>query len=186
MSSTRCPGKVLREAGGKPLLGWLLDGLVGIPALEVVVATSAVTGDDPIAAYCTSRGTKFFRGPLEDVTLRLLKASRGHSLFVRLCADSPCLGPAGVAAAVDLSRMVPDCDLITNVPAAGNSVEVIRRASLQAAYPHMSAEEREHVTLYFYRHEDEFEIRRFKSKPSILVDTENDWERFAASHARDG
>lgn len=180
MSSTRCPGKVLRVAGGKPLLGWLLDGLqsrdggVG----EVRVATSADVSDDPIAEYCTERGTAFFRGPLENVALRLLKASRSHTHFVRLCADSPLVDPDAVNKAISLAG---ESDLVSNVPAGGNSVEVIRRSSLQEAYPHMSTEEREHVTLYFYRHEDEFDIKRFKSEPSILVDTESDWENFVGS-----
>ena len=178
MSSTRCPGKVLREAGGKPLLGWLLDGVAEAPELSgaIVVATSAHGSDDPIAAYCRQRKTKFFRGPLEDVTLRLLKASRGVPAFVRLCADSPLIDPRSVAEAV---RHFGGCDLVTNVPAGGNSVEVIRRSALLGAYPHMSAEEREHVTLYMYRHEEEFRIKRFHSEPGILVDTEEDWEKFS-------
>lgn len=198
MGSTRCPGKVLREAGGKPLLGWLLDrlehgrrpGMAGVvpevqgrPAGQgisrLVVATSAHASDDPIAAYCTSRGTPFFRGPLEDVTLRLLKASRGHVSFVRVCADSPLLRADTVDRAVE--HFDSDTDVVTNSPAGGNSVEVIRRKSLQAAYPHMSAEEREHVTLYFYRNPEKFRIKRFRSRRSVLVDTEEDWEAFCAS-----
>ena len=174
MSSTRCPGKVLRVAGGKPLLGWLLDGLAGT-ALDIRVATSTDVRDDPIAEYCRSRGTACFRGPLEDVTLRLLQASRGHSSFVRLCADSPLLCRGAVERAIGFAGKA---DLVSNVPAEGNSVEVIKRSALEEAYPHMSDEEREHVTLYFYRNEGRFRIKRFRSEPSILVDTENDWREF--------
>ena len=184
MSSTRCPGKVLREAGGKPLLGWLLDGLLqdGLQVgseHEMVVATSADESDDPIAEYCTERGTEFFRGPLEDVTLRLLKASRGHSHFIRLCADSPLISAGDVDRAIGHSRDdASDADLVTNVPNPGNSVEVVSRKALEAAYPHMSAEEKEHVTLYMYRHPAMFDIVKFESQPGILVDTEAQWLEF--------
>lgn len=178
MSSTRCPGKVLRVAGGKPLLGWLLDNLRGSECVtKIVVATSAHESDDPIAEYCDGRGTAFFRGPLENVALRLLKASRGHDYFVRLCADSPLVDPDTVERAIGLVR---GQDLISNIPAGGNSVEIVRREALRSAHPHMSTEEREHVTLHFYRNEERFKIARFKSEPSILVDTEEDWTRFAA------
>ena len=58
-------------------------------------------------------------------------------------------------------------------------MEVVARKALLTAYPHMSAEEREHVTLYFYRNEGRFSIRRFRSPPGLLVDTEEDWVRFS-------
>ena len=44
MSSTRLPGKVLRDIGGKPLVLWVLDAVRAVPSVEVVVA--AVT-DEP-------------------------------------------------------------------------------------------------------------------------------------------
>jgi spore coat polysaccharide biosynthesis protein SpsF (cytidylyltransferase family) len=36
-------------------------------------------------------------------------------------------------------------------------------SALAAAYPKMNVEEREHVTMFFYRHTKKFEIRSFES-----------------------
>jgi spore coat polysaccharide biosynthesis protein SpsF len=177
MSSERCPGKVLRRVNGKPLLAYLLDTLSNSRA-EAVVATSADRSDDPIAEFCQQRGQGFYRGPLEDVTLRLLKASRGHETFLRVCADSPLLRANAINKAISLSPFLfRGFSLVSNVPAGGNSVEAIKRADLAGAYSRMTKEEKEHVTLHLYRNEG-YHIKRFKSRPAMLVDTESDWVKF--------
>jgi spore coat polysaccharide biosynthesis protein SpsF len=170
LSSRRLPGKVLRPLGGRPLLAHLLEVLATVPGLDgVVVATSADSDDDPVAAFAAAAGVAVHRGPLDDVAGRLLGAAAAAEAdaLVRVNGDSPLLDPALVRHAVRLFREeVPD--LVTNVLRRtyprGQSVEVIRLAALRTAIARMTtAEEREHVTPYFYRCSREFTIRSFEA-----------------------
>jgi spore coat polysaccharide biosynthesis protein SpsF len=97
MSSSRLPGKVLREVQGRALLGHLLDGLRQAKGPDtLLVATSVDPSDDAV-----------WRGPLDDVAARFLGAAEAASLdaAVRICADSPLLDPALVDQAVALFRL---------------------------------------------------------------------------------
>ena len=63
-------------------------------------------------------------------------------------------------------------------------MEVVRVENLRNAYPHFrSDEEREHVTAYFYSHQDNISICDFESggdygKFNLSVDTVEDMRRF--------
>src|SRR5688500_16406077 len=105
MSSSRLPGKVLREEGGKQLLGYLLERVGRCSCLGgVVVATSTEAADDPVARYCAEQGVPCCRGPLEDVAGRFVRVLERYpeEAFVRLTADSPLLDPALVERAAAL------------------------------------------------------------------------------------
>ena len=87
MGSSRLPGKTLMDLEGKPVLGWMLDRLVKSTTLDqVVVATSALSGDDPICDYCKSSGYEFYRGDEKDVLKRFSDCSEhyGAEVLVRL------------------------------------------------------------------------------------------------------
>lgn len=164
LSSTRLPGKVLKPMAGAPLLAWLIDGLRQATSLDtIVLATSDLDGDTPLAAFGAQLGVPVFRGPLEDVAARMLGAAQVHEIdvVVRVCADSPLLDPAivdrVVAAYLDA---LPD--LATNVfPRSfpvGQSAEVFSREALARAHPHMDPHQREHATQWFYDHAGELDV----------------------------
>ena len=68
MSSRRLPGKVLRPILGQPMLGLQLERIARARYTgPVIVATSVLADDDPVADFCRSRGLGCFRGALEDV-----------------------------------------------------------------------------------------------------------------------
>jgi spore coat polysaccharide biosynthesis protein SpsF len=186
MSSRRLPGKVLREVGGRPLLQYLVERLGQCRRLdEMLVATSVEESDTPIHDLCRDLGVPLFRGPLDDVAGRFLQAlaTRPWDAFVRATADSPFLDQRLVDEGVSLF-VAGNADLVTNVHPrtfpAGESVEVVRSETFRRAYPCMKTkEDREHVTLYFYRNSGEFSIRNFVSEMylgdlSLAVDTEED------------
>ena len=53
LSSSRLPGKVLKQIGGKPLLAWQLERLSQSLLLDqIIVATSSMPADDPIFEFC--------------------------------------------------------------------------------------------------------------------------------------
>lgn len=192
MNSTRLPGKVLRRQNGKPMLSYLLERLQRCRTLgRIVVATSVEPADDPIAALAHSHGVASVRGPLDDVAVRVALALRTHpaTAAVRISGDSPLIDPNLVDRLVERFRADPTVDLVTNVfPRSfppGQSVEVMRGACFLSALDAFEAgDEREHVTLHFYRHPDRYRIVNVSAPRQypplrLAVDTEEDWSAFA-------
>jgi spore coat polysaccharide biosynthesis protein SpsF (cytidylyltransferase family) len=186
------PGKVLRPIGGRPLLSYVVDSLTHCQSVDaVVLATSIDASDDPVAAFAKERGVSCHRGPLENVSSRVLGAawSVGADALVRVCGDSPLLDPALVDHGVQLLRSSP-ADLVSNVAPRtfpkGQSVEVLSCASLHRAIAAMTTSyEREHVTPHFYEHPADFDIRGFSAarpRPDVrlCVDDEIDLARCEA------
>ncbi len=190
MTSERLPGKVLRPIHGKPLLGYMVDGLSRCRWIEsLVVATSNDPTDDAVAEFCAEKGVTCFRGSLHDVAGRfagvLSKVEWGG--FVRVSGDSPLIDHRLVDRLVSQAKTCR-YDIVTNVHPrsfpVGQSIEVVRTDSFLQAYRCMhSSHEREHVTKYFYLNEDKYEIvnvqREFDcSDIRMAVDTPDDLSNF--------
>ena len=77
MGSTRLPGKVLADLGGRPVLGLVLARLARAHLDQVVVATSDRPGDDAVAALAAEAGVPVVRGPEHDVLGRFVLAVFG-------------------------------------------------------------------------------------------------------------
>lgn len=159
MGSTRLPGKVLANVGGRPLLAHMLDRVRCAASVDqVCVATTVNARDDGIAGVAGDLGIGIFRGSEEDVLGRFVGAARyaEAGTVVRLTGDCPLLTPDVIDAVVG-ALAGSGADLATNAPPAGRTypdgmdVEVFTRAALER----ISAEagtpaEREHVTLRFH------------------------------------
>lgn len=191
-SSSRLPGKMLTEVGGKSLLAWVAERLEHAGSLdEIVLATSAEASDDALAALGGALGLPVVRGALDDVAGRMLLAARERGLdaFVRVNGDSPLLDPRLVDRGVDLLKAT-GADLASNVVRRtfpkGESVEVLDTAAYGRAYEYMTAKEHlEHVTAYLYAHPAGFTIESFESGHDwgaiqLSVDSPEDLERFSA------
>lgn len=190
LSSSRYPGKVLAPLAGKPMLAHLLDSLQLCRGTDrLVVATSTRPEDEAIASFCRERGVRCRRGPLEDVAGRFLEVAEaeGLSAMVRISGDSPLLDHRLVDEAIARYR-AGDFDLVTNVLRRcfpkGQSVEVVRVATLANIHSLMDASQREHVTPYFYARPHEFRIEGFVcpedlQERRLCVDTVEDMERAA-------
>ena len=75
MGSTRLPGKVLEDLGGIPVLSWVVRACQQATAVDgVVVATSALAGDDPVAEHAAALGVPVVRGSEDDVLSRYVQA----------------------------------------------------------------------------------------------------------------
>lgn len=182
MSSVRLPGKTLRVLGNLPMLNHVTDAMTHCSgAFRVYVVTSVDRSDDAIEQWCDEVGLVTIRGPLEDVSRRLLLAAEGLGApaFVRISADSPLIDPQIVDHAVSLF-CDDQVDLVTNTfPRTfprGQSVEVIATGSLgEAVRAGMSQQEQEHVTRVFYDNAIAYQIRNFvasdlRSTPSDMDD----------------
>lgn len=97
MSSSRLPGKVLRDIGGQPMLARVVERTRLAQTLdEVIVATTSDPSDDPIAIFCAQRNYPFYRGSLHDVLDRYYQGAQAFSaqVIVRITADCPLIDPA--------------------------------------------------------------------------------------------
>lgn len=189
MGSRRLPEKVVRDLGGRPLLAHLLDGLRHTELTDAVIATtSSERSDDRVAELCRAEEVECFRGPLDDVNLRMLEAAEQYDLqtVVRISGDSPLLDQRLVDRAVALFREGGH-DLVTNVfPRSfprGQSVEVFDVAVLRRVRAGSSSpEELEHVTAPIYQHPEWYRIVNFSHVPNLehinmSVDTAEDAAR---------
>jgi len=155
MTSTRLPGKVLMDIGGRSALELMVSRVKRATLVDgIVVATTTNATDDPVVSLCERLGIATFRGDEHDVLGRFAGAAKAHgaATVVRLTGDCPIADPAVVDDAIRLyasgrwdyvgnanRRTYPD----------GLDVEVFSRAALEradreAAHPFA----REHVTPY--------------------------------------
>ena len=189
MGSTRLPGKVLKEVLGRPLLDYLIERLKQARELDdTVILTSKEVSDDPIVRFCDEKMVPCFRGSEEDVLDRYYQAalSRKPDGIVRITADCPLIDPAIVDQVVKTFREnTPTFDYVSNslerTFPRGLDVEIFSYQALAIAFQKAkSPEEREHVTLYLYRHPELFHLKNVAMSPSYAhhrwtVDTPEDF-----------
>jgi spore coat polysaccharide biosynthesis protein SpsF len=195
MASTRLPGKMLRLVRGTPILQFVIERLRHCPAIaEIIVATSVDPSDDALVDFCGALDVRCVRGPGDDVAARfgqVLDASR-FDCFARICGDRPLLDPALLSRGIALYG--PGVDVVTNVQPRtfppGQTVEIVRTEAFSDARRRMQdAQDREHVTRYFYQHAADYRIVNFNADAHfddvhLAIDTEADFYRFAAIVAR--
>jgi len=171
MSSRRLPGKTLKPILGKPLIQYLLERMNFCQEIDDwILATSVDGSDDPVEAFAKEAGFPCFRGPLDDVALRVLQAAdqTQTDAVVRLSGDSPFLDQTVIDDGARLYREGKR-DLITNVKPRtfppGCSVEVLGVKMLRERWESIPEAEREHVTSHLYQ------------DPSLTVDTAEEFEQ---------
>ena len=200
LSSSRLPGKVLKDLGGQPLLVWAVERCrrAHSPS-RVVVATTDDPADDPIAGLCQERGYEVFRGSQFDVLDRFYQAARsfGAEVIVRITADCPFIDPSLLDETVEaFLRLRPDF-AATRLPPPwkrtypiGLDVEVCAFAGLERTWKEaVLKHEREHVMPYFYDQEGRFQLHILQHEPDFgrlrwTVDTPEDLELLRQIAAR--
>jgi len=186
--STRLPGKVLAELAGRPMLRFQLDRLLRLPCDHLVVATSDLPGDDPVADLATAAGVDVVRGPEDDVLARYRRVidTFAANTVVRLTGDCPFTDPDIVSDAIALHEE-SGADYTSNVhPRSfphGLDVEIASTAALIAADAEAEDPyEREHVMPFLYRRPKRFRLANLHSGADLgdlrwTVDTADDMER---------
>jgi glutamate-1-semialdehyde 2,1-aminomutase len=155
MGSTRLPGKVMREVGGKPLIELLLARLARAGEIDsFVVATSEDPRNFPLVEHSRGLGFEVYQGSENDVLDRFVKAGRKAEadVVVRITGDCPLVDPELVDEAVRRFREAGVDYLSNTAPPTypdGLDVEVCSFAALErAAAEADGAYDREHVTPY--------------------------------------
>jgi len=176
LSSSRLPGKVLLDLGGKPVLAWMVDRCRRAKQVdEVVVATTVDPRDEPIVRLCQERAWSFFRGSEFDVLDRFYQAARCFQagVIVRVTADCPLIDPRCIDQVVEeffasgadfaANRLPPPWSRTYPI---GLDTEVCSFAGLERAWKEASRKfEREHVMSYFYDQEGRFKLRVLNHDP---------------------
>lgn len=183
MGSTRLPGKVLEPIAGRPVLRHIVERLRAVPALEeVVVVTSELRPDDPIAKLCSEHRISCFRGSEHDVLDRFQRASEtfGAKRLVRVTADCPLVDPEVVGALLDLAAVSSDTAYASVATGAigarvgyrrypdGLDAETFTAEALAAAWNEaVTPYEREHVTPFIWRRPERFSVAVLEAEEDL-------------------
>jgi spore coat polysaccharide biosynthesis protein SpsF (cytidylyltransferase family) len=166
MGSSRLPGKVLADLGGKPLIQRVVERVRACALVdEVFVLTSEAKSDDPLVECLAELAIPYRRGPVDDVLTRYLDLVEElrPSHLVRVTGDCPFVEPDFIDLQLGALRAF-DADLVrvvTRQPGAidgtlGGQTALSVRA-VRAAQASDDPRDREHVGSFFLlRHARDF------------------------------
>ena len=197
ISSTRLPGKVLKELpfnSGITCLEQVIRRLKKSKKIDdIVIATTEDKEDNEIVDIAKKEDVKYFRGSKENVLSRYYFAAKKNNIdvVVRITSDCPCID-------VDITDLTIDAHINKAVDYTSNSltrtyphgldVEVFNFNALEEAYKNATKYyEKEHVTPYIYKNPQKFKINIVKAPKElyasdirITLDTEEDYALLCA------
>lgn len=190
--SSRLPGKVLRLLAGKPMIQWIIERLQLCRKSDVLIlATSTLAQDLPLAELCDRLGVNVFRGSETDVLDRYYQCAKKFGLahIVRATGDNPFVDPE------ECDRLIQfyfadklDYATISTEPEDGYpigvGVEIFSFAALKRSWEEGTApHHREHVDEYILENPGLFRQARMSAPPgkrggelSLTVDTMEQFE----------
>lgn len=184
MSSTRLPGKVLKDLCGAPALYRMIERVRHAELLDdIVIATSTLPCDDIIIECCESWGVNTFRGSDSDVLSRYWGAAQAYpaDIYVRLTSDCPLIDPGQLDESIQyfLDHGYRYVHGDGKLP-GGIGGEVFTAELLKEAFENSTeGYEHEHVTPYMYWKQDsigECPSKEDGSMYRITLDTPEDYE----------
>ena len=190
MTSTRLPGKVLKEILGKTLLAYLIERLRRVKLVdEIVIATTINATDDPIVALCNRLGVCVTRGSENDVLARYYEAAILHhaDVIVRVTSDCPLIDPVVIDKIIAFyCNHRDEYDYVSNALTQsfpyGMAAEVFPFKALEEAHREAVAEpEREHVSPFIYTRPERYRIGQVVQSENLshhrwTVDTPEDFD----------
>ncbi|MCF7844244.1 MAG: glycosyltransferase family protein [Kiritimatiellales bacterium] len=174
MSSSRLPGKILKDIAGKALIHRVWERAVSSNVFdEVIIATSNETSDDAVSIYCKSNDIPQYRGNLDDVLDRYHQAAISYNadIITRLTGDCPLVDPIVIRNAMDMHKN-GDFDCVTNAVERtypdGLDTEIFNFEILERINNETnSLFDREHVTPYLYKNTDKFKLGHLKQSKDL-------------------
>lgn len=190
MTSSRLPGKVLKEIAGIPMIAHVINRVAKAKLVDqTIIATTHDPADNLIEEFCNERGIACFRGHPFDVLDRYYQAALSYqaNTIVRITADCPLMD-------ADLIDHLITSFIETNVDFAANrlpppwkrtfpiglDIEVVGFKALEKAWKEATLPyEREHVLPYLYDQPNRFKILLMQHEPDYgnkrwTVDTPED------------
>ena len=163
MGSTRLPGKSIADIEGKPMICHVMSRVLSSAMVdEVILATSTLPKDEPLAKVCEENGFKCFRGSEDDVLDRFYKAAVEHKadICIRICGDCPLIDSHVIdqcviafnEQTVDYLSSCTDYSARRSFP-NGLDVEVFSFKALEIAYNEATEDlDREHLTRFIVKY----------------------------------
>jgi spore coat polysaccharide biosynthesis protein SpsF len=165
--STRLPGKVLLPVKGGTLLERMLERVRAAKTpFDLVVATTHLEDDQPIAELCRSLDVRCYAGHPTDLLDRHYRAALSSSAkaVVKIPSDCPLIDPGVIDRVLALYLEDPDrYDYVSNLHPAtypdGNDVEIFSFAALETAFREaVKPFHREHTTPFLWDQPDRFRL----------------------------
>ena len=180
MGSSRLPGKVLMEIDSKPLLKLMYERVNKAKLIDkIIIATTLNEIDEPIVDLCKKNNYEYYRGSENDVLDRYYQAALlfKPKTVIRLTADCPLCDPILVDRTIKFFYE-QNVDFVSNtVPPNikkypdGTDVEVFSFKLLKLAWKNSTdKEEREHVTFYFWKSNNNFS--------TAILSNKYDWGKY--------
>ncbi len=163
LSSTRLPGKALKDLCGKPVLAYVLEAMHKVNADYYYVATDEASYSQ-LLPVCKEYGFECYAGSLEDVLERFVSLldTIETKTVIRATADNPFLfyeaAEESAALFEEKNNGKSHCDYLTysGLP-HGSGVEIFSADSLKkAASETTDPYDHEHVGPAFYNHKDRY------------------------------
>lgn len=189
MGSSRLPGKVLLPLGKDTVLGHVINRCHKLNSInKVIIATSDLGQDDPIAEWALQNQIVCYRGSEDNVLKRYYDCAKEYNpdYIIRVTSDCPYLDYELAQQTIDKMISEPS-DIIfyehTQPLIRGLAVELFSFDTLKKIY-NCASEGRhtEHVTYYAYEFSEQFNTSTLKvpdtivdSKLRLTVDTEEDY-----------
>ena len=162
MSSSRLPGKVLLDIGGKPMLEWVVERTRKASTIDqTAVVTTLDESDDKIFEFCRQKDYMVERGSIHNVLDRYYQSAKHFEadIVVRITADCPLIDPCLIDQVVKMILSDSHFDFVANrLPLPwgrtypiGLDVEAMTFNALEQAWKYgITKHQQEHVTPYLY------------------------------------
>lgn len=191
IGSTRLPGKILKVLMGKTVLQHVIERVQQVRSIDnIIIATTILDQDNPVADEAVKCGVNYFRGSENDVLARYYLAAKNNNadIIVRITSDCPLIDPIVTDKIVNFYKDKVVYNIVTNASGdlskrtypRGLDSEVFSFNTLQKAYEQADKQyQREHVTpyiyennpmIYYYRNTIDYSMYRW------TLDTEEDFE----------
>ncbi|ROR31538.1 spore coat polysaccharide biosynthesis protein SpsF [Mobilisporobacter senegalensis] len=193
MGSERLPGKIMKMILDKPMITYTLDRTMTSKYIdEVVLATTENDCEDPMVEYLEANYYNVFRGDENNVLKRYVDTVNLYNgdIIIRITGDCPFIDPIIIDQVITYFLTNNFEFVRVDVPEnfiRGFDVEVFTRQALEKVYDISRNIEgdspyKEHVTLYMYKHPEEFIVGKFEGSEfyqkdyRLCVDTKEDFE----------
>jgi spore coat polysaccharide biosynthesis protein SpsF len=175
MTSTRLPGKVLKECLGKPMMELMIERVRRCETIdEIVIATTTNKADDPLEALAKKLNVSIHRGSENDVVQRVVDAHRNaqSEIVVQLTGDCPIIDPEVVDVLVRFYRM-NHFDYVSNAVIRsypiGLDTQVSSFSILEKSLELAKTEsDHEHLYATIYKRPEQFRLYHFVGPQELI------------------
>lgn len=200
MTSSRLPGKVMKDCLGKTMLAHMVDRVKRSEILDdIVIATTINDTDDVLVEEAERLGVLTYRGSEDNVMSRVVEAAEFHraDIIVELTGDCPLLDPALIDVAV-AEYFASGVDYLSNLDIdefdrglahpLGFAVQVFSTAILADAYRRTDDPlDFEHVSRPLYQTPERYSVKYMPTldrqrgpNMSVTLDTPEDFQVISA------